>query len=217
MPLSDYPWVSHRFGVVYDVLHLFVGPDGYRLSDRVWRAGVSTRNAIDELLDYHIRNGTAAVDIAKELEKFLKRERVGIRTKRPYGRWGSYDARRLARTEITAALGRGVIAAALANPFVHVIEWALSPNRTGEWDCNCEENATADEHGYGPGMWPVEMVPPYPDHPHCMCSLRPVTVAREEAIESIRGWLYGEEGAEDYGYLFDLTGLLPWLLSIWAG
>jgi len=157
--VDDYPWVAHRRGVIYDALHDFVGPDGYRLSDRIWRAEAVTRNKIDELLAYHIRNGTSAVDIAKELEAFLKRERAGILTKKPYGRWGSYDARRLARTEITAALGRGTIAAAQANPFVEKIEWALSPNRTGEWDCNCEANAEASPYD-------VNDVPAYPDHPH---------------------------------------------------
>jgi len=157
--VDDYPWVAHRRGVIYDALHDFVGPDGYRLSDRIWRAEAVTRNKIDELLAYHIRNGTSAVDIAKELEAFLKRERAGILTKKPYGRWGSYDARRLARTEITAALGRGTIAAAQANPFVNQIEWALSPNRTGDWDCNCEANAEGSPYD-------VNDVPAYPDHPH---------------------------------------------------
>lgn len=165
MPLKDYPWVAHREGVIYDALHRFVHPDGYRLSDRVWLNAAEVRNRIDALLAYHIRNGTAAVDVAKALEEFLAREARG-RTLKPYGRWGSYEARRLARTEITAALGRGTIAAAMANPFVHVIEWALSPNRTADWDCDCEYNSTADEFGLGPGMWPVEQVPTYPNHPH---------------------------------------------------
>ena len=215
MPLSAYPWVAHREGVIYDALHAFIGGDGYKLSDRIWRSEAQVRNRIDKLLAYHIRSGTAAVDVAKELEQFLKRERKGIRTLKPYGRWGSYDARRLARTEITAALGRGTIAAAQANPFVNIIEWSLSPNRTGDWDCNCEYNATADEFGHGPGMWPVDQVPLYPDHPHCMCTLRPVTVSTQEAVDDIRAWLNGEESQQDYSNLFDLTGLLFMLLELW--
>jgi len=215
MPVSSYPFVAHRRSVIYDALHSFVGPDGYRLSDRVWRAEARMRNQIDALLAYHIRAGTAAVDIARELEQFLKREAIG-RTMKPYGRFGSYEARRLARTEITAAFGRATIAAAQANPFTVGILWSLSPNRTGEWDCNCEYNATADEFGLGPGVWPKDQVPTYPDHPHGMCGLSEVTVTNEEAVEDIRAWLYGEESQQDYGGLFDLTGLLFMLLEWWG-
>jgi len=209
MPISSYPWVAARQSVFYDALHSFVGPDGYRLSDRIWRAEAMTRNKIDKLLAYHIRNGTAAVDIAKELEGFLKRERAGILTKKPYGRWGSYDARRLARTEITAAFGRATIAAAQANPFVEQIGWYLSPNRTGAWDCNCADNDANSPYD-------VNNVPAYPDHPHCMCTLRPITVSTKEAVEDIRAWLNGEESQQDYGGLFDLVGLLFQLLGLWG-
>ena len=216
MPISDYPWVATRRETIYDALHAFVGPDGYKLSDRIWRTEAQVRNKIDALLAYHIRSGTSAVDIAHELEEFLKRERAGIRTRKPYGTWGSFDARRLARTEITAAFGRATIAAANANPFTIGIRWSLSPNRTGDWDCNCEYNATADEFGLGPGIWPKDQVPNYVDHPHCMCALSEVTVTTAEAIEDIRRWLYGEESEQDYGGLFDLIGLLFELLTLWG-
>lgn len=209
VPVSSYPWVAHRRGVIYDALHSFAHKDGYKLSDRIWRAEAMTRNKIDALLAHHIRAGTSAVDIAKELESFLKRERVGVRTRKPYGTWGSYDARRLARTEITAALGRGVIAAAEANPFVEKIGWYLSPSRTGDWDCNCEANADGSPYD-------VNNVPTYPDHPHCMCTLRPVVTKKpDEAVEDIRAWLHDEESVEDYSHLFSLTDLLSNLLSLW--
>ena len=49
-----------------------------------------------------------------------------------------------------------------------------------------------------------------------MCTLRPVTVSTKEAVEDIRAWLNGEESEQDYGSLFDLTGLLFQLLSLWG-
>ena len=214
MPVGNYPWVAHRADVIYNALHDFVGPDGYTLSDRVWAADEVTRHKIDELLAHHIRSGTSAVDIAKELEEFLQRERVGIRTRRPYGRWGSFEARRLARTEITAALGRGVIAAADANPFVIGIEWALSPNRTGDWPCNCPDRAE-DDVGLGPGVYPKDGVPPYPDHPHCMCTLRPTVASTEVVVEDIRAWLNGEASEQEYDGLFDLTAIS--FDALWGG
>jgi len=158
------PWLFDQRGVFYDAMHQFVDKDGYRLSDRVWRASARTRNAIDRLVTYEVSQGTSAVRMAGMLEQFLQKERAGVRTKKPYGRWGSYDARRLARTEITAAHGRATIASAAANPFVQLIEWALSLSHE-EWDCNCEENSEKDL-GDGPGIYPVDGVPRYPDHPH---------------------------------------------------
>jgi hypothetical protein len=161
-----YPWLFKRRGIFYDALHLFVHPhDGYRLSDRIWRADAQTRNRIDALLRYEIQNGTAAVDIAKQLEQFLKEERKGVRTQKPYGRWGSYDARRLARTEITAAHGRATMASAEANPWVESIHWALSMSHPDGLDCNCEDNSLADI-GLGPGVYANTDLPDYPDHPH---------------------------------------------------
>lgn len=160
-----YPWLFDLRGIVYDALHLFVNPNGYRLSDNIWRVDQKTRNAIDQLLAYEIRQGTSAVKIAKLLTQYLRPERQGILTKKPYGRWGSYDARRLARTEITAASGRAMMAASQRNPFVEAVHWALSLGRE-DWDCNCEQNSTQDVAGLGAGNYPKGEVPRYPDHPH---------------------------------------------------
>ena len=158
------PWLFEQRGVYYDAAHQFVHTDGYRLSDRVWRAAAKTRNNINRLIEHEVLEGTSAVRMADMLKEYLKRERRDVRTRKPYGRWGSYDARRLARTEITAAHGRATIASAAANPFVQTILWALSRERE-EWDCNCRANAERDQ-GYGPGVYEVEEVPRYPDHPH---------------------------------------------------
>lgn len=159
-----YPWLFDLRGIVYDGLHQFVSENGYRLADSVWRVDAETRNRIDALLEHEIRQGTAAVKVAKLLEEYLQPEQIGIRTRKPYGQWGSYSARRLARTEITAAAGRAVEASSQANPFVETIKWALSLSHE-EWDCNCRANSEKDQ-GYGPGVYPKGQVPRYPDHPH---------------------------------------------------
>lgn len=74
----------------------------------------------------------------------------------------------------------------------------------------------ADNFGMGAGVYPIDQVPIYPDHPHCACTLRPITIPTEEAIEDIRNWLYGEPSEQDYSGLFDLTGLLFTLLQMWG-
>ena len=215
-----YPWMMPQRGVYYDANHRFVHPDGYRLSDRIWRVDARTRNRINELLQYEILNGTSAVDIAQQLGGYLQEERAGVVTDKPYGRWGSYDARRLARTEITAAHGRATIHQAVSNPFIDTVRWALSAGRD-DWDCNCEENATA-QMGYGEGVYPPEDVPSYPDHPHCMCTLIPQTTSRPSGVvEDLRSWLADEpppsgRDPAEFVSLFGLSGMLWDVLRLWG-
>jgi hypothetical protein len=157
----------------YDPWHRWVDPNGYRLSDRVWRAGIDQRARIDALLDYHIARGTAAVDIARELEAYLTPGAAVASTRTPYGREGSYAARRLARTEITATAGRATVNAAQANPFVGGVRWALSLSHS-KADI-CDDHARGGPEG--DGIYPPDEVPDYPAHPHDLCSLQPVAAA----------------------------------------
>lgn len=156
----------------YDPFHTWVDPNGYRLSDRVWRVGIDVRSRIDALLDYHIAQGTSAVGIADLLEPFLTTGGALARTSRPYGRVGSFAARRLARTEITAAAGRATVNASIANPFVMGVRWVLSGSH-GRGD-ECDHNARGGPNG--DGVYAPEQVPLYPSHPNCLCHLRPVTI-----------------------------------------
>lgn len=165
---------------LYEPYHLFVDPNGYRLSDRVWQASIQTRAAINRLLDYHIAAGTAAVSIAAQVEGFLVPGQSLIETRRPYGRVGNYAARRLARTEITAAAGRGVVDSAAANPYVAGILWRLSGSHP-RYDI-CDELARG-----GPdrnGIYAKDAVPSYPPHPHCLCSLLPVATPQPAALNA---------------------------------
>ena len=156
----------------YDPFHRFVGGDGFRLSDRVWRDAIDVRSRIDRMLDYHISNGTAAVDIADELEGFLTTGSRLTKTRTPYGTKGSYAARRLARTEISAAAGRAIVNASIANPFVAGVKWTLSMSHR-HVDI-CDEHAAGGVNG--DGVYAPEAVPLYPAHPHCFCHLLPVAV-----------------------------------------
>ena len=212
-----YPWLLPKRGVYYDALRLFVHPhDGYRLSDRIWRTDQITRNRIDNVLRHEILNGTSAVKMAELFEQFLKPERVGIKTAKPYGQLGSFDARRLARTEITAAHGRATIASAHDNPFVEVIRWALSYNHQ-DWPCNCEENSTRDEEGLGPGRYQIKNLPDYPDHPHCMCNLQMEVVAKlSQVVQRLRDWVEEPEPTSEIGKSIYYPGLLYELLKSWG-
>jgi hypothetical protein len=84
----------------YDPLHLWVDPNGYRLSDRIWRTGVDTRARLDAMLAEQIRNGNSALNISKKSEQFMLPGRAALRTTKPYGTDASYRGMVLGRTRL---------------------------------------------------------------------------------------------------------------------
>lgn len=172
--LVNAPRSSIAREITYDPFHLFVyGNSPYRLSDRIWNTAIDVRSRIDALLAYEIAQGTAAVDIARLLVQYLTYPASVIQTRKPYGTAGSYAARRLARTEITAAAGRAVVNAAQANPYVEKIEWHLSPAHP--MIDICDDLA---------GEYDPFNVPGYPAHPHCLCYLAPKVVSNPAFINN---------------------------------
>ena len=111
----------------YDPPHLWVDPNGYQLSDRIWSTAGVTRRKVDAFLEDGIAQGRGALSLSKDLEQFLHPGRQLKRTKTPYGTDASYDAMRLARTEISRAASQAHEIAARANPFVEKLRWKLSP------------------------------------------------------------------------------------------
>ncbi len=152
--------------MTYDPFHLFVyGDQPYRLSDRGWETADQTRKAIDALIDLHVPRGTSAVNMADMLVPYLWPEAARVETRTPYGKVGSYWARRLARTEVTAAAGRSLVNYSAGNPYIDLIDWVLS-HRHGPKDQDiCDVNAAN-------GPYKKNEVPLYPAHPHERCNLQ---------------------------------------------
>lgn len=172
----------------YEAAHTWVDPRGYRLSDRIWRVSQRTRDKLDALVTEGIREGRSASAIARDLEQFLLPNRAKLRTRKPYGRDASFDAMRLARTEISRAAAQAQRAAAMTNPFVTGIDWALSAQHP-RVDI-CDRLATI-------GMSGERLREPYPkedaplvskdSHPLCLCTNRSaVTGDIEETVAVIR-------------------------------
>lgn len=157
-------------------------PDGYQLSDRIWRAGVETRKKIDDILIAGLNEGLSSTELASELESLLLPGRRSRRTKKPYNRDASYDAMRLARTEISRAANHASFTAAYLNPYVNHMDVARSPN--GDPDCKiCPQHATIGINGErlrAPYSIHSADLPVY--HPHCMCHSRPVVADSPEEI-----------------------------------
>lgn len=168
---------------MYEPFHAWVDPNGYRLSDRIWRTSVEVRSRVDLLMEYHIQRGTSAVEIADLVEPFLTPGGLTPRTRTPYGTEGSYAARRLARTEITAAAGRATVNASIANPFVAGVQWRLSGSHP-KIDI-CDDYARGGPNG--DGIYTPETAPRYPAHPFCLCALLPVPAGNTaDLVESLR-------------------------------
>ncbi|HOZ01849.1 MAG TPA: hypothetical protein PLG20_08525 [Candidatus Syntrophosphaera sp.] len=164
-----------------------IGTDGLTLSDRIWNLEKHVWRRIDGIVISGIARGQSAVEMAKELQ----REILGI--KRPDDipenlRWTSgisrsvrgrgtihYNALRLARTEIGNAHHEADVMAAMTSKVVLGMRWNLSPAH-GQYDV-CDQLASQDVYGLGPGVYPPRSVPLYP-HPNDMCfitrEIRPI-------------------------------------------
>jgi len=156
--------------------------NGYRLSDRLWRGEARAREKIDSLLMKGLRDTTGSLKLSKLLFEALLPTRTNVKTNKPYGTRASYDAMRLARTEITRAYNQAAYTSALLNPYVNQIDVARSAS--GDRNCPiCPQHATIGIDGN-------RVRPPYdqndahvgPFHPHCLCSIRPVPSDTPEAI-----------------------------------
>lgn len=162
----------------YEPAHTWVDPNGYILSERIWNTEQVTRNKLDALLVDLISGGYSAREIARRVEQFLIPGRELLRTNRPYGTNGSYDAMRLGRTEISRAANQAAYMSAYMNPYVEGIDVARSPN--GDKSCTvCPEHATIDFGGTRvKEPYPIGgaggQVPPF--HPHDMCYVLPALI-----------------------------------------
>lgn len=165
----------------YDPYHRFVDPRGYTLSTKIWDTSAATRRKIDLYLSDAIAQGKGAREMAAELERFLLPGRGLVKTRKPYGTTASYDAMRLARTEITAAHGRAGLMGAYANPFVTGVNWVRSSSRRPCTSGICDMLEAGSPYT-------LENVPNLPgdSHPHCMCRYEWLIEDTAAVIEDLR-------------------------------
>ena len=167
---------------------------GLFLSDRIWEQGENFRNAMRDIIQEAVATGQDAVKTARMLQQYV---RQGAQTlakdypnmmKRMKGRIPgdiSYEALRLARTEMTAAFGEGTIAAARVSPSYIGMKWVLSHSHPVVDICD-----TLAEHdeGLGRGVYSPGDEPPMPAHPNCICTLVPVHEEPEKFVERLKKW-----------------------------
>lgn len=85
-----------------------------------------------------------------------------------------YQAKRLVETEIRREYNEARAKQMKRSPAVYWLRWTLSPDHPAP-DI-CDYLAGVDQYGLGPGVYPKLKAPVPPAHPHCRCSLFPVTL-----------------------------------------
>lgn len=127
---------------------------------------------LDRLLQRAVARGVSARNVARDVEDLLRGDHPSLRA---YDmrinelsglRTVSYDARRIALSEVNNAAREANAIALQASPIVAAMKWQLSGNH-GDPD-ECDDLANADEYGFGPGYYPPDKWPEAP-HPQCGC------------------------------------------------
>jgi len=167
---------------------------GLFLSDRIWEQGEKYRNTMRDIIQEAVATGQDAVKTARMLQQYV---RHGVQTlakdypnmmKRMKGRVPgniSYEALRLARTEMTAAFGEGTIAAARVSPSYQGMKYILSKSHSIIDIC---DTITSLDRGLGAGVYLPGEEPPYPFHPNCLCIAVPVHEQPEDFITRLKKW-----------------------------
>lgn len=163
--------------------------DRQGLSERIWK---DTR-AFDKDIDYIISKGIAdkksLIDIAKDLEKYVKTS-----AKRDSD-WSicypncrqkvDYNAQRLARTAVNHAFQQAQIRSCKKNPYVEGIQWLTSNSHSRTCDL-CK-----DRDGV---IYRVNDVPL--DHPNGLCTTIPVIEKSLDSIgQELRDWIDGSNNS----------------------
>jgi len=169
------------------------GRDGLQLSDRVWRVGRNYRRAILNLTQDAVVRGEDAKTLARRLERYLQpgarhemSDAVRRRLKVPADI--SYEAYRLAATELNNSFHESTIMVGRATPGYQGIYWRLSPAH--KIPDVCDDLAAHN----GTGFWPAGSEPSKP-HPLCRCHIVPRWEATGSLKARLRRWL-GDPGAE---------------------
>lgn len=199
--------------------------DSLNLSQRIWRMDRDAQDGITTVLLNGISNGTSAFDLAAQLEQYLGANadcprwtstRLYSRTKSQIatgdttgllsgkdcdGRGVSYNALRLARTEIQKAHALATDRILMSQPWVEKEKINLSAAHP-ETDI-CDDIARGGEKGEG--VYDVGSIE-LPLHPNCLCYKTAVLMDEQEFTSRLRGWMTGQESWSEMDEYEELIG-----------
>lgn len=163
---------------------------GLNLSDRIWSSSKFINQTMKTIIDESLTEGLHPVEVAKRLDKYVQSGAKTLVTQYPnmMDRIGdmlpenlSYEALRLARTEMMDAYGAAEKQTAEEAPFSQGIQWSLS--NAGKACHICVENAN-----YNGGRYTIDTLPDYPAHPNCMCQLNQITEDLTSFTQRVKEW-----------------------------
>lgn len=166
--------------------------DGLKLSERIWNIGQHNKKIMSDIV--RAGAGEDVVTVARSLESYVKKGKTSIvanypnMIKRMESRIPAnldYKALRLARTELTAAYGEGVIASAKATPVVKYVKWVISSSHPRKDVCDTNANGGPN----GNGIYEAMSCPIYPAHPNCICTLQPAPENTTVVVDKLKAWL----------------------------
>ena len=140
-----------------------------QLSARLYGNREALVGAVDKRINSGLLRGQSAQEIARDISKYLS-PRI------PGGQ--SYVSMRLARTEINNAFHFTSIRHTREMPWVRGYRWNLSGSHPSKPDV-CNQYATEDHDGDGPGIFRKRGVPAKP-HPNCLCYITTITMTSDE-------------------------------------
>lgn len=170
--------------------------DGYTFSQRVWKNGQQVQEALKEIMTQGIAEGRDIVDIAQDLQAYVKggaralATRYGGFTAENWPEWIKrmpanldYNALRLIRSELYAGLQQSAILSGAANPAcLDQYEW--KKNTSERWNCRCEEYERNSPYT-------IVTIPGYP-HSNCLCSIKPILRNYNDYMSDLKRWVQGD-------------------------
>jgi len=193
--------------------------DGMNLSGRIWRLDRDARDGMNQAISLAISEGKSAWHLANELEQFLGADadcprwtstRLYKRSKSQIaagdmtglitnpncdGQGVSYNALRLARTEIQKAHALATDKVMMNSPWVEKEQVNLSAQHP-EPDI-CDDVVNAGEKGEGVyEKGEIEL----PLHPNCLCYKTAVLMDEKDFTSELNAWVKGGESQmmDDY-------------------
>ncbi len=169
--------------------------DGLYLSDRIWSKSKKYRQNMTDIIQAAVAEGQDCTKTAKALEQYVLKEKKTLASEYPnmMDRIGnrvprnvSYEALRLARSEMTAAYGEATLSAAKVSPSCSGVKYILSASHPKP-DI-CDDITGTDRYGLGIGVYPIDEAPLYPFHPNCLCIVTTVNERPEDFVQRLKRW-----------------------------
>lgn len=172
--------------------------DGLYLSDTIWSKSAKYRENMTSIIQSAVAEGQDCVKTARALERYVLTGKNGRETltkeyPKMMARIGnripsdiSYEALRLARSEITSAYGEATISAGMVSPSCNGIKFILSGSHPKP--DKCDDITGVDNYGLGIGVYPINEAPNYPFHPNCICITTTVNEQPNQFIERLKRW-----------------------------